>query len=279
MPGTLFVVATPIGNLEDITLRALRVLREADLIAAEDTRRTARLLQHYSIGTPTTSLHEHNEAQRSAALLDRLRAGASVALVSDAGTPLVSDPGAKLVRAARAEGIPVVPIPGPSAIMTLMAAIGLPEDEFTFLGFPPSRSNARKKWLADVVAKAGHTVVVFEAPHRVRHLLSDALAVLGDRPIWVGRELTKIHEELVVRPISEHLRHYEEPRGEFTLAIPPPSAEGLPPAKPDRAMLRHEFGELTQNVLSSKRRAVAELASRHGLSTNEVYRLLSSERD
>src|SRR5215471_10930236 len=167
MPGTLFVVATPIGNLEDITVRALRVLREVDVIAAEDTRRTAHLLARHGIATSTTSLHEHNEATKAESLVARLQRGESVALVSDAGTPTVSDPGGRLIRAAQGAGIRVEPIPGPSAVLAALAASGLPSESFTFLGFPPIKLNDRNQWFERLKRAAG-TVVFFEAPHRIR---------------------------------------------------------------------------------------------------------------
>src|SRR6185503_17879675 len=167
-----------IGNLEDVTLRALRILREVSLIAAEDTRRTARLLQHYSISTRTTSLHAHNERAKTPQLVDRLRAGDAIALVSDAGTPLISDPGQTLVAAARAAGIRVESIPGPSAVMAALSSSGLPADEFVFLGFPPTRSKDRKKWLADLAVQS-RLAVFFEAPHRIQRTLSDLEALLG----------------------------------------------------------------------------------------------------
>ena len=204
MPGTLYVVATPIGNLEDVTLRALRILREVSVIAAEDTRRTARLLQHYSISTPTTSLHKHNEGLRAPVLLARLAAGESVALVSDAGTPVVSDPGADLVAAAHAAGIRVEPIPGPSAAVAALSASGLQAEQFLFVGFPPIKSKDRKLWFSSL-AEQDVTTIVYEAPHRIRQTLSDLLESLGDRRIAVGRELTKAHENLAVCTISEHL--------------------------------------------------------------------------
>src|SRR5690242_16233706 len=167
MPGTLFVVATPIGNLEDISARALRVLRDVAAIAAEDTRRTAHLLARYAIATPTTSLHEHNEAKKTAALVARLERGESLALVSDAGTPTISDPGQRLIRAALDAGIRVEPIPGPNAVLAALAGSGLPADRFTFLGFPPTRSSDRERWLDDLRSIA-HTVIFFESPHRLR---------------------------------------------------------------------------------------------------------------
>jgi 16S rRNA (cytidine1402-2'-O)-methyltransferase len=220
MPGILYVVATPIGNLEDVTFRAIRVLREVAVIAAEDTRRTARLLQHYSISTPTTSLHEHNERVRTPSLITRLARGESIALVSDAGTPVVSDPGALLVAAAHAAGIRVEPIPGPSAALAAICASGLQAEQVLFVGFPPHRSIARKKWL-DTLRDERRVIVLFEAPHRIRQMLTDLLAIFGDRVAAIGRELTKAHEELVVAPISMHLDRLTEPRGEFTVSQDP----------------------------------------------------------
>src|SRR6478672_2774169 len=201
MPGTLYVVATPIGNLEDVTLRALRILREVSLIAAEDTRRTARLLQQYSISTRTTSLHEHNEHEKAAKLVERLLAGESIALVSDAGTPVVSDPGQTLVALARNAGVRVEPIPGPSAVLAAISASGLPAAEFGFLGFPPSRSHDRVAWF-EALRGRKELVVFFEAPHRVRDAV-ERLSMVFDEDIQMGfgRELKKAREQLVVRPI------------------------------------------------------------------------------
>jgi 16S rRNA (cytidine1402-2'-O)-methyltransferase len=270
MPGTLYVVATPIGNLEDVTFRALRILREVSVIAAEDTRRTSRLLQHYSISTPTTSLHQHNEGQRGPALLARLQAGESVALVSDAGTPVVSDPGGALVASAHAAGIRVEPIPGASAAVAALSASGLPAEQFTFLGFPPVRGKARKNWF-ETLSKEGRTAIVYEAPHRIRQTLTDLLSALGNRRVAIGRELTKTHEELVVRPISDHLESLGEPRGEFTLIV---SAEPQPPEigpKPySEERLRAEFDELTAEG-SSPRAAVRALAQKYALGSRNVY--------
>ena len=223
MPGTLYVVATPIGNLEDVTLRALRILREVSVIAAEDTRRTSRLLQHYSISTPTTSLHAHNEDSKTPRLIERLRAGESVALVSDAGTPVVSDPGALLVAAAHAAGLRVEPVPGPSAALAALSASGIGGDGFLFVGFPPTRAEARTAWLGRLATEP-RPFVLYEAPHRIRATLEDMLAVLGDRTVALGRELTKAHEELVIRPISVHLSHIGEGRGEYTLVVEPAAA-------------------------------------------------------
>src|SRR5262245_33806574 len=218
MPGTLFVVATPIGNLEDITTRALRILRDVALIAAEDTRRTAHLLARYSIHTPTTSLHKHNEHRKSSVLVERLMRGDNVALVSDAGTPVVSDPGQHFIRTAVGAGIRVEAIPGPSAIMAALAASGLAADTFTFLGFPPTRATDRAAWFERLSQTHG-TVVFFESPHRIRPTLEELLARVGDRPSVVCRELTKAHETLVRGPISEVMKAPNQSQGELTVVL------------------------------------------------------------
>jgi 16S rRNA (cytidine1402-2'-O)-methyltransferase len=276
MSGILYVVATPIGNLEDVTLRALRILRDVSLVAAEDTRRTGRLLQHYSISTRTTSLHEHNEREKTPRLIERLLSGDSIALVSDAGTPVISDPGEGLVAAARAAGLRVESIPGPSAVIASLAASGLPMREFTFLGFPPARSKDRKAWLTGAAAEP-RLVIFFEAPHRIRATLSELAAIGGDRVIGVARELTKLHEELVIQPISRVISHFTHPRGEFTILLPPQRLplEARQAVTPDQ--LTTEFGELTYDKRGSRRQALKILAERHGLSVNEVYRLLHNK--
>jgi 16S rRNA (cytidine1402-2'-O)-methyltransferase len=274
MPGILYVVATPIGNLEDITFRALRVLRDVAVIAAEDTRRTARLLQHYSISTPTTSLHEHNERIRTPELIARLQRGDSVAVVSDAGTPVVSDPGGMVVAAAHAAGIRVEPVPGPSAAMAAVSGSGLKADQILFVGFPPRRSNDRKRWFTTLKDET-RLVVFFEAPHRIQACLSDLLESFGDRNAAIGRELTKAHEELVVRPISQHLQALTEPRGEFTVVVS--GAEpGLveQPVVPDAQNLLQEFGEMTNSWGGSRRQAVKRLADKYRIPTREMYQLL-----
>jgi 16S rRNA (cytidine1402-2'-O)-methyltransferase len=275
MPGTLYVVATPIGNLEDVTLRALRILRDVSLIAAEDTRRTSRLLQHYSISTPTTSLHEHNERRKSSALIRKLVDGESVALVSDAGTPVVSDPGARLVAEAHAAGIRVEPVPGPSAAMAAFSASGLGDGAFVFVGFPPSRTSARRSWLAQLATEP-RPFIIFEAPHRIRDTLADMLEVLGDRTVAVGRELTKAHEELVVRPISGHLQAPSLGRGEYTLVVSP--AVPVAVEVPDSSALVTEFYQLTKTELSSRRAIIKQLATKYGLSAREVYTRIEQNR-
>lgn len=196
MPGTLFVVATPIGNLEDFTFRGVRTLKEVDLIAAEDTRRTAKLLAHYDIQNPVVSLREHNETRESGRLIARLSAGENIALVSDAGTPVIADPGAGLVEAARSAGIRVVPIPGVSAVAAALSAAGLPADQFLFLGFPPSSGQDRERWFEELAASR-RTTVFYEAPHRIERTLDNLDQYLVERQIVICRELTKINEELV----------------------------------------------------------------------------------
>ena len=270
MSGILYVVATPIGNLEDVTLRALRVLREAALIAAEDTRRTSRLLQHYSISTPTTSLHEHNERRKSEHLIARLRAGESIALVSDAGTPLVSDPGAYLVSQAHAAGVRVEPVPGPSAAMAALSAAGFGEGPVHFVGFPPPKGSAREEWFATVRSLTG-VLVLYEAPHRIRDTLGDLLEVLGDCQMLLGRELTKAHETLVVRPITDHLAVLPEPRGEYTLVVNLPDPEPQVESIPSDTELCVEFGRITESGSLSRRAALRTLAEKYGASVKEVY--------
>jgi len=216
MAGTLFVVATPIGNLEDLSFRALRTLKEVDVIAAEDTRRTGKLLAHYGVRKPLVSLREHNERRETPRLIARLMAGESIALVSDAGTPGIADPGQHLVRAARDAALKVTPIPGPSAVMAALSATGIPSDKFLFLGFVPRSGLDRKRWLEEVTG-AQVPVVSFEAPHRIRKTIDELSDVLVNRPIYIHREISKIHEEYVERPnnvISE--------TGEFVIVVGPP---------------------------------------------------------
>ena len=271
MPGTLFVVATPIGNLDDITARALRVLREVALIAAEDTRRTAHLLARYAISTPTTSLHEHNEGKKTTSLVERLRRGDDVALVSDAGTPTVSDPGERLIQAAIESGIRIEPIPGPSAALAALAASGLPAGTFTFLGFPPTRSKDRNKWF-DGLASAGRTVVFFEAPHRIRATLERLQTVVGDCKISVARELTKVHEEFIRGPISDVLKRLESPRGEFTIVVYfGQSTEYVSSEPAGDTSIFNDFCEMTKRSGVKRRDAVVALARKHGMAPNDVY--------
>lgn len=271
MPGILYVVATPIGNLEDVTLRALRTLREVSVIAAEDTRRTSRLLQHYSISTPATSLHEHNEHVKTPGLVERLRAGESIALVSDAGTPAISDPGARLVAAAHQAGIVVQPIPGASAVTSIVSASGLTSDEFTFVGFPPARSSHRKRWFG-ALASHPFPLILYEAPHRIVQTLQDVQELLGDRRVAIGRELTKVHENFAIRPIQAWLEDPPPSQGEFVLLIfpqEPAAAEAQGPADP--AILAREFWRLTESTQLDRRGAIREVARKFGVSTRTVF--------
>ena len=278
MPGTLFVVATPIGNLEDITLRALRVLREVALIAAEDTRRTAHLLARHAISTPTTSLHEHNESRKTPAVIARLQKGDDVALVSDAGTPTISDPGGHLIREAIDAGIRVVPIPGPSAAMAALAVSGLPTDSFTFLGFPPTRAKPRIEWFERVRAVGG-TIVFFEAPHRIHETLRALQQSIGDCVVSVGRELTKAHEQLVNGPISTVQNQLSPTLGEFTVVVQVEhKTQGDPVKAPTHQQLAAEFGDMTANRALSRRGAIASLARRHGMAPNDVYAALEAAK-
>lgn len=261
----LYVVATPIGNLEDVTLRALRILSEAKLIAAEDTRTTRKLLGRHGIKTPLVSFHEHNREARLPQILDTLRTG-DVALVSEAGVPTLSDPGRELVRRALETGIRVVPLPGPSALTAALSASGMPADAFTFLGFLPRRQGDRRK-LLESVATSPQTVVIFEAPHRLRRALEDMLVVWGDRRITVCRELTKLYEEVFPGTISQALAYFTEPRGEFTLVV-----EGGTGEKEvwNESQARDHLALMKKEGIKA-REAVAAVAKASGLPRRLVY--------
>ena len=268
MPS-LYVVATPIGNLEDITLRALRVLREAGLIAAEDTRVTRRLLQRYEIRTPLTSYHEHNKLAKLPALLAAL-SEKDVALVSDAGMPGISDPGYELVEAATEVGIPVVPVPGPSAVTAALAVAGVAADQFVYLGFLPRRRGARRR-LLESLAGERRTLIAFETPHRLRDTLQDMVETLGERRMAVCRELTKLHEEVFRGTASEALEHFVEPKGELTLVI-----EGSAPAPADSPWPPEGARALASRLRADgkgAKKAVAQLAKEAGLNRRDAYRL------
>jgi 16S rRNA (cytidine1402-2'-O)-methyltransferase len=280
MPGTstLFLVATPIGNLEDITLRALRVLREVSLVAAEDTRRTAKLLSHYDIHTPTTSFYEQVEREKTPVLLEHLASGKSVALVSDAGTPGISDPGYRLAKAAIQAGARVEAVPGASSVLTALVASGLPTSSFSFLGFPPPRAHARDQWLA-AIADRRETLVLFEAPHRLQETLEAVLRILGDRPVVLARELTKIHEELVRSTVSAVLTKLPAPRGEFTLVLGGAEEDQrVAPLLPQGGALLVEFGQLTESNGMSRRDAVHSLSERYRVSARDVYRAIEAAK-
>lgn len=267
MPGTLYLVATPIGNLEDITLRALRVLREADLVACEDTRQTRKLLVHYGIGTATASYHEHNEAARSRELVAKLLAGTTVALVSDAGMPLISDPGYRLVRAAIDHGIRVEAVPGASALATALAASGLATDSFHFGGFLPAKSGQRLKAL-EALKDEPATLIFYEAPHRIVDALAAVEEALGERPVVVARELTKVHEEFLRGTAAEVravLMARESVKGEITLLIGKRSGV----ARDDTPLADAVAASVAQGV--SRMEAIKAVAHRRGLSKRQVY--------
>ena len=271
MSGTLYVVATPIGNLEDITLRALRVLREVDVIAAEDTRRSARLLNHHGIATRTISFHEHNARSRVPQLISRLEGGESVAIVTDAGTPGVSDPGLELVREAIEKGIRIDPIPGASAPLVALIASGFEMVPFTVFGFAPNKANARQSWLEEI-SQTPHTFSFFEAPHRIQATLREAGVIFVERPIIAARELTKLHQELLRGTASELAEQVSDPRGEFTIVVGP-AVKRLDSGEirlSDEDVAR-EFWRITETGGGSRRQAVTELARKSGRSARDVY--------
>jgi 16S rRNA (cytidine1402-2'-O)-methyltransferase len=262
---TIYVVATPIGNLEDITLRARRVLREVKLIAAEDTRKTNRLLSRYDIKTPMTSYFEHNKMTKLDYLLDYLQKD-DIALVSEAGMPGISDPGYELIAAAGQRGIDIIPVPGPSAVTTALAVSGLPTDRFVYIGFLPPKSGERRRALQSVADETG-TIIVLETPHRLPAALDDILSVLGDRRMTVCRELTKLHEEVFRGKVSEAIIHFVKPKGEFTLVI-----EGR--GKKEKPTLSKEVEKQLHELYlggATAREATAVVAGETGLSKKELY--------
>jgi 16S rRNA (cytidine1402-2'-O)-methyltransferase len=278
LSGTLYIVGTPIGNLEDITFRALRTLKMVDLIACEDTRRTQKLLNYYGIRTTTISYHEHNEMTRAPELIIELEQGSDIALVSDSGMPVVSDPGYRLVKLAVRHSISVVPIPGPSAFVAALAASGLPVDKFRFLGFLPSKASKRRQALEE--AKASRkTLVFFEAPHRVLQMLADARKILGDRPVVLAREVTKVHEEFLRGSASEVLDALKKKpvKGEITVLVGEaamPEQETSSPAKPISAEMR----ELMEGAGLDERGALKAVARAHGIRRSEAYRQWQAEK-
>lgn len=277
--GVLYVVATPIGNLDDITLRALKVLKQVQLVAAEDTRRTGILLRHFGIETSILSVHEHNESARVERVTARLAKGESVALVTDAGTPGISDPGAALVAAVRQAGFTVEPIPGASAVVAAISASGISSQGFVFLGFPPIRLKDRKNWLAEVSRSSNDRLVVFfEAPHKVRKTLED-LVVLVKRPIIVARELTKLHEEFVQGTPAELLAKFQEPQGEFTVLVPPADASEIETDRPSDAEVVIVFGQIAERgALGSKREVARAVGERLGMTAKEVYDIVERSK-
>ena len=277
MPGTLYLVATPIGNLDDMTLRAIKVLGDVSLIACEDTRHTRKLLTHFGINTRTISYHEHNERERAAELLERLTNGESIAVVSDAGTPGISDPGFRLVQVAIENDIRVVPVPGAAAFVSALIASGIPADEFFFAGFLPSRANARRSKLRELQSLPA-TLIFYEAPHRLAASLRDASEILGQRNAVVARELTKMHEEIARGSLGELTARYESEniRGEIVLVIERASAEM------ETVATSESIADLVKSFESEgmdHRAALKKAARELGLSRDEAYRRLTAERN
>jgi 16S rRNA (cytidine1402-2'-O)-methyltransferase len=269
LSGSLYIVSTPIGNLEDITLRALRVLKEVDLIAAEDTRRTRQLLSHYGIHKPLMSYHEHNRRRREDSLLEELRGGKSIALVTDAGTPGISDPGEPLVRRAVQESIPLVPIPGPSALVAALSVSGLPTESFLFYGFLPSKATGRQKLLLSLKDRP-ETLIFYESPKRLRSFLEDAFRILGERQVMVAREMTKVYEEVyrgMVLEVSKELGD-EEIKGEVTIVM-----EGCTfPARVARPAIEEALELYYREMGLSMKEAIDRVAEELGVSKKDVYR-------
>ncbi len=272
-PG-LYLVATPIGNLEDITLRAIRVLKQADLIACEDTRQTQKLLNHFVIATPTISYHEHNEASRAAELVERLLKGARIAVVSDAGMPAVSDPGFRLVSLAIEGGVPVVPVPGPAAFLAALVASGIASESFCFRGFLPPKSGARRRELGKIL-NSDQTQIFYEAPHRIMETLTDVAEALGpDRPVVVARELTKIHEEFLrgsVQEVVQTLKARDQVKGEITLLVGK-AIEGQSTLR--GVSIRERVEQIMKEEKLDEKAALKKVARERGISKSAAYRAL-----
>jgi len=270
-PG-LYLVGTPIGNLEDMTLRSIRVLKQADLIACEDTRQTQKVLHHYGIETRAVSYHEHNEASRAAELVEKLAQGARIAVVSDAGMPGISDPGSRLVSLAIVRGVPIVPVPGPSAFLAALVASGLPTDSFSFRGFLSAKSGARRRELEKIL-DADETQIYYEAPHRIRETLADVMEVLGPgRPVVVARELTKIHEEFLrgtAAEAAQDLNSRGDIKGEITLLIGR-AAEGQ--SAPRGTSIPERVEEIIREDKMDEKAALKKVAKERGISKSEAYR-------
>jgi len=281
-PGpALYLVATPIGNFEDITLRALRVLKEVDVIACEDTRQTHKLLQHYAIATRTTSYHEHNEMTRSAELVKEIQEGASVALVTDAGTPGISDPGYRLITLAIRHHIRVVPIPGASAFLAALVASGLPTAGFRFGGFLPAKRGERRAAL-EAVKNSPSTEVFYEAPHRILETLEDIVRVLGrNRPVVMAREVTKIHEEFLrgrAWDVLETMKSRESVRGEITLLIAKAEEADVQPTATGHPTVRERVQQIMSEAKIDEKSALKRVAKERGVSKSEAYREMQRER-
>ncbi len=280
MPGTLYLVSTPIGNLEDLTYRAVRVLGEVDLIACEDTRHSHKLLNHYGIKTKAVSYHEHNERERAAELLELIRSGKSVAVISDAGTPGISDPGFRIVRLALEAGLQVVPIPGATALISALVSSGLPSDEFFFAGFLPARANQRRARLAELASMPA-TLIFYEAPHRLVASLQDALSILGERECVVARELTKLHEEVARGRLSELADRFSasagEARGEIVLVIDRNEIESAGQESRSETVSDLVAGLEAEGI--DHRAALKQAARKLGISRDDAYRQLTAERN
>ena len=270
--GCLYLVGTPIGNLEDITLRALRILKQADQIACEDTRHTQKLLAHYDIHKPLVSYHEHNERKRAAELAAAMGQGSKIALVSDAGMPLVSDPGHQLVNLCLQNRIPVIPVPGPSAILASLSGSGMPTEEFLFVGFLPGRSSERRRALERLRIEE-RTIVLYEAPHRITECVADAVEILGDRPACLAREVTKVHEEFLRGKLSEILKSLEgrSVRGEITLILGPPNTAEAREHDDFSQSLASRVEELMQQAKLDRKEALKLAAKERGLTRRAAY--------
>ncbi len=269
MPGILYIVATPIGNLEDLTFRALRILKEVDLIAAEDTRHSRKLLDHYGISTAVTSYHEHNEKSKAPRLIEKMQSGERVALISDAGTPLLSDPGYRLVQEAIRAGIPVSPVPGPSALIAALSASGLPAESFAFEGFLPAKKRERREKLESLRAEP-RTLVFYEAPHRLKESLEDIVAIFGNREMVLAREISKVHEEFLRGPGVDLIAQIvgREVRGELTLVIAGATAETAASEE-----IAAEIRKLKDSGMRVKEIA-ALLGEKYSVAKREVYRMV-----
>jgi 16S rRNA (cytidine1402-2'-O)-methyltransferase len=285
MTGTLYIVATPIGNLEDITQRALRVLGEVDLIACEDTRHTRKLLKHFGIKTRTISYHEHNERERAEQLGQLLIAGKNVAVVSDAGTPLINDPGFRVVNSAIERNVSVVPIPGPSALVAALSAAGLPSDQFFFAGFLPARANTRRSKLEEL-ASVPATLIFYEAPHRIAATVRDAFEILGNRDAVIGREVTKLHEEFArgkLSELAESLSGTKNARGEMVVLIGGANAENRASFEANETASRSgrlvkRVRDLQSSGMDSKI-ALKQAARELGFKRDEAYRLMLAQKN
>jgi 16S rRNA (cytidine1402-2'-O)-methyltransferase len=280
MSGTLYVVATPIGNLEDITLRALQVLREVDWIACEDTRHTVKLLAHYQIEKPKISYHEHNELEKASRLLTELQNGRQIALVSDAGTPCISDPGYRIVRKALENGIRVVPIPGPCSFTAALSASGRPTDSFIFLGFLPARKNPRRASL-ESLQEEFRTVILFESPLRLLDTLADVQEILGPRLITVVREITKIYEEIFFGTVAEALIHFSKKpvKGEIVLILEKKHLPEIPSSLPKKDLIEGKTKELIERLGMTKNEALKELAIQFRIPKRTLYKILLDSTD